>query len=181
MAAPGHPLPRGANYCKHSGPADTLRPMNQSEILKRYIDAGVQFTQLTQKKAEALVNDLVKSGEVNAGQAQAMVTELVERSRKSTEALFEQVRVEVRRQLKAFGVATKDDLARVQRKATEAAAAAAGAAKATAKKATAKKATAKKAPARKTTAKKATAKKAPAKKTTARKSAGGSGTSSGTS
>ena len=34
--------------------------MADSNVLKRYLDAGVAFTQLTQARAEALVKDLVK-------------------------------------------------------------------------------------------------------------------------
>ena len=36
--------------------------MAQNDLLKRYIDAGLAFTALTQARAEALVKDLVKAG-----------------------------------------------------------------------------------------------------------------------
>ena len=38
--------------------------MAQTNVLKKYLDAGVSFTNLTQSKAEALVKELVKVGEV---------------------------------------------------------------------------------------------------------------------
>lgn len=71
--------------------------MAQSNVLKRFLDAGMSFTEMTQSKAEALVKELVKAGEVQTEQAQALVTDLVERSRRSTEALIEQVRSEIDR------------------------------------------------------------------------------------
>jgi polyhydroxyalkanoate synthesis regulator phasin len=125
--------------------------MDRSELLKRYLDAGMQFTQLTQRRAEAIVKDLVKAGEIQAEQTQSMVTELVERSRKNTERFVEQVRAEIRQQFKTLGVATKDDIARLERRIDDLRRASAGAAK----KSTAKKSTAKKSTAKKSTAKKA--------------------------
>lgn len=89
--------------------------MEESNVLKRYLDAGLALTQLTQSRAEALVRDLVKTGELQTEQAQTAVAELVERSRKNTERLFEQVRSEVREQVVNLGVATRADLKRVER------------------------------------------------------------------
>ena len=57
--------------------------MAQNDLLKRYIDAGVSFTALTQSRAEALVQDLVKAGELQADQAREAVVDLLERSRKT--------------------------------------------------------------------------------------------------
>ena len=38
--------------------------MAQTNVLKKYLDAGVAFTSMTQSKAEELVKELVKAGEV---------------------------------------------------------------------------------------------------------------------
>jgi polyhydroxyalkanoate synthesis regulator phasin len=69
---------------------------------------------MTQQRAEALVRDLVKAGEVQAEQTQALVNELVDRSRRNTERLVEQIRSEVRNQLEIAEVVTKDVVARMQ-------------------------------------------------------------------
>ncbi len=130
--------------------------MAQSDVLKRYLDAGANFTQLTQKRAEAIVNDLVKAGEVQTNQASQAVQDLLDRSRKATESLVAQVRTEVRDQVKGLGLATKADIARLERRID---AVGPKAKKAPAK----KKSAAKKAPAKK----KSAAKKAPAKKKSA--------------
>lgn len=153
--------------------------MAKNNVLKRFLDAGVSFTEMTQARAEALVKELVRTGEVQTEQAQAMVTELVERSRKNTEALVAQVRSELAASADSLGLATIADIHRLEQlilsvlpmtKAKQAEATATPPAKkAPAKKAPAKKAAAKKAPATKAAAKKSPAKKAPAKKAAAKK------------
>ncbi|HEV3280353.1 MAG TPA: histone H1-like repetitive region-containing protein [Acidimicrobiales bacterium] len=148
--------------------------MANKDSFQKYLDAGVAFTNLTRARAEELVSDLVQSGEFR-GDARAKVDELIERSRKSQEAMFAQVRQEVDRQLEHLGITNLEDLAKqvasVIGRTAEAGRAAAGGRGPTAKKATAKKSPAKKATAKKSTAKKSTAKKSTAKKSTAKKAA----------
>jgi polyhydroxyalkanoate synthesis regulator phasin len=148
----------------------------QNETLKRYLDAGIAFTSMTQERAEAIVKDLIAAGEVQTEHAQSMVLELVDRSRKNTEKLLAQVRAEVREQIKRLGLVSEQDLQRLEKrlgvkapaKKKAAAKKAPAKKKAARKKASAKKkAAAKKAPAKK----KAAAKKAPATRTTATKKA----------
>lgn len=138
--------------------------MPQNPLIKRYLDAGMAFTQMTQARAEAIVADLVKTGEVQAQKTEELVTQLVERSRQNTERFLDQVRAEVRAQIAALGLATQDDIARLETRIDRASAA-------PTKKSPAKKSPAKKKlPAKKSPAKKS-AKKSPAKRTTAKKTA----------
>lgn len=132
--------------------------MPQNPLIKRYLDAGMAFTQMTQARAEAIVADLVKTGEVQAQKTEELVTQLVERSRQNTERFLDQVRAEVRAQIAALGLATQDDIARLETRIDRASAA------------PTKKSPAKKSPAKKSPAKKS-AKKSPAKRTTAKKTA----------
>jgi polyhydroxyalkanoate synthesis regulator phasin len=156
--------------------------MAQNDVLKRYLDAGLALTALTQARAEALVKEWVKVGEVQADQARDTVQDLLERSRKNSERFLDTVRTEVRQQITSLGLATQADLDRIEERiasvigvATAPAMKAATAAKkAPAKKAAAKKAAAKKkAPAKKAPATKRSPakKKAPAKRAPAKKSA----------
>ncbi len=124
--------------------------MAQNPLIKRYLDAGMAFTQMTQARAEAIVKDLVSAGEVQAQRAEELVSALVERSRQNTDRLLEVVRKEVRDQIANLGLATKGDVARVERKV------AATPAKTSAKKSGAKKSAAKKSGAKKSAAKKST-------------------------
>jgi polyhydroxyalkanoate synthesis regulator phasin len=84
--------------------------MAQTDLLKRYLDAGVAFTQMTQQKAEAIVRDLVKAGEVQANEANKRRDELIERSRQNTEKLLDTIRKEVRDQIRSLGLATQHDV-----------------------------------------------------------------------
>jgi polyhydroxyalkanoate synthesis regulator phasin len=156
--------------------------MAQTDLLKRYLDAGLAFTQMTQQKAEEIVRDLVRSGEVQTDDARNWVEELVDRSRQNSEGLLAVVRAEVQNQVAKLGLVPKSELDAVRRELARLRSQEAGtAAKAAPAKrsAPAKEAAAKKtAPAKQTAAKKsspakrsAVKKSAPAKKTAAKKSA----------
>lgn len=90
--------------------------MAQRDLFKRYLDAGMEFSALTQARAEAIVNDFVKAGEVKASQAQQAAQDLLERSRKNSERRMDQVRKEVRSTVASLGLATQADIARLERR-----------------------------------------------------------------
>ena len=137
--------------------------MAQNDLLKRYIDTGIAFTALTQARAEALVKDLVKAGEVQADQARDAVADLIERSRKNSERLIETVRREVKEQITNLGLVSKADLDKAEERLARLIGTATAPVRKAAEKATPTKKSAKK------TAKKATAKKTAAKKAAATK------------
>jgi len=85
-----------------------------NEMWKRYLDVGVTFSETTRKRAEEFVRDLVKAGEVQQERAQKAVDELVDRSRKNTEELVTLVRNEIKSQVSTLGIATKDDIRRLE-------------------------------------------------------------------
>jgi polyhydroxyalkanoate synthesis regulator phasin len=136
--------------------------MTQNDLLKRLLDAGMTFTAMTQARAEALIQELVRAGEVQAEQAKAMIDELVERSQRNSERLIDAVRGEIQQQMANLGLATKADITRLERKIADVSAAAGtgAATRRPAKKAPAKKAGAKQATASRSTAGKTSAKKA---------------------
>ena len=78
--------------------------MAQNDIFKRYLDAGMAFTQLSRERAEEFVKDLVKAGEVRRKEAEEVVETLVERSRKNTEDLVNLIRQEIADQLRNLGL-----------------------------------------------------------------------------
>jgi polyhydroxyalkanoate synthesis regulator phasin len=130
--------------------------MPENDLFKRYLDAGMAFTQMTRAKAEELVNQWVKAGEVQRDQAQARVDDIVDRSRKNSEQFFDTIRKEIANQLAALGLATKDDLGKLEARLSKTmetrgatSADTPGPKKAAPKKAAAKKAPVKKAPAKK--------------------------------
>src|SRR5688572_8957469 len=78
--------------------------MAQNDPLKRYLDAGMAFTQLTREKAEEFVKELVKQGEVRRKETEDVIEALLERSRKNTEDLVAIVRQEIADQLRNIGL-----------------------------------------------------------------------------
>jgi DNA end-binding protein Ku len=132
--------------------------MAQLDAIRKYLEAGMAFTHTTRAKAEEVVGNLVRAGELQTEQTQQQVQELVERSRENTERVVKAMREEVLSQMSSLGFATKKDLARLERK-VDAMKSSSGAKKAGTKKAAAKKSAAKKSTAKKSPAKKAAAKK----------------------
>jgi polyhydroxyalkanoate synthesis regulator phasin len=89
--------------------------MAQTDRLKKYLDTGVAFTHMTQQRAEEIVKELVKAGEVKKGQSQKRVEELLDRSRQTTEGLRALVESEVRTQVGKLGLVPKTELDEVKR------------------------------------------------------------------
>jgi polyhydroxyalkanoate synthesis regulator phasin len=106
--------------------------MPGDELFKRYLEIGASVLGMSRERAESIVRDLVASGEVAKGQATKAADWLVERGRAGTEELAEMVRREIRQQIVALGLVTKDDLARVESRIDEVRASAANAATPTA-------------------------------------------------
>jgi polyhydroxyalkanoate synthesis regulator phasin len=121
--------------------------MAQAPDWKQLLEAGMQFTEMRRSQAKRIAQDLVSQGHIARDQVSSTVDELVELSRKRTDAISGMVRQEVQKQLGSLGLATKEDLAKLERKLAKKPAAKSAAKRAPAKKATA----AKKAPARKAT------------------------------
>ena len=121
--------------------------MAEIEIIRRALEAGSDFGQMTQQRADALVKSLVEAGEVQRDQAQKLVTDIVERSRENRERLLATIDREVKNSVGRMGLATKEDLDVLRRKVTRLEKAA--------KKPAAKKPAAKKPAAKKTAKKKA--------------------------
>jgi polyhydroxyalkanoate synthesis regulator phasin len=114
--------------------------MPGDDLFKRYLEIGASVLGMSRERAESIVKDLVASGEVARGQASKAADWLVERGRAGTEELAELVRREVRQQVAALGLATKEDVERLEAKLAEATGPATGPATKATKAAPAKKA-----------------------------------------
>lgn len=88
--------------------------MAGDELFKRYLEIGASVLGMTRERAESIVRDLVASGEVAKGQANKAADWLVERGRAGTDELAETIRREIRQQVSALGLATREDLARLE-------------------------------------------------------------------
>ena len=86
--------------------------MDEHDGFRRYVEAATTLTQITRSRAEELVRELIKAGEVERHRAQDWVEDVVKASRDRSEALVATVRGEVRQQLKEVGFTNMDDLAK---------------------------------------------------------------------
>jgi len=73
--------------------------MATNERIRKYLDAGSVFGQVTRGRAEEIVRELVNAGDIQRSQAQEWVDTLVDRSRKTSDQIIEMVRHEVATQL----------------------------------------------------------------------------------
>jgi polyhydroxyalkanoate synthesis regulator phasin len=81
------------------------------ELFKRYLEVGASVLGMSRERSETIVRDLVASGEVAKGQATKAADWLVERGRSGSEEVAELIRREIRQQVTALGLATRDDVA----------------------------------------------------------------------
>lgn len=149
----------------------TSRPTNP--IIKRYLDAGMAFTQMTQARAEAIVKDLIKTGEVQAAKNEELVRQILERSQRNTDRLMDMVRKEIQSQIAQLGLATRAEVEALEAELADTKAQLARAKQAARKKKAAKKRAAGKKKASKASASKTAAKKRAGAKKAAKKQAGG--------
>lgn len=119
--------------------------MAANPLLKKMLDAGMQFTEMSQKQAEKLVKEFVKAGHARKKDSDEMVRQIVDRGRNLSEQIVAAVQAELAKQMSKFAGRLDDVEARVEAIATKVGVAA----KATTDKAkeTAKKSAAKMAPA----------------------------------
>jgi polyhydroxyalkanoate synthesis regulator phasin len=90
--------------------------MAQSPDWKQLLETGMQFTEMRRSQAKRIAQDLASRGQIARDQLSGTVDELVEMSRRRSENLRKIVQKEVQRQVGALGLATKEDLARVERR-----------------------------------------------------------------
>jgi polyhydroxyalkanoate synthesis regulator phasin len=137
------------------------------EDMRKYVEAGLGS--LTPSRAREMARSLLQS---QGSEVNRVAGTLMEWSRRSRERITELVQSEVRRQLRAVGVATRDDLDGLRKRvrALEKAPAAAAPARSTGSR---------RSPAKKSAAKKPSAKKSTSGKSTAKRSSFGASSSSG--
>jgi len=99
--------------------------MGKNDLFRRTLEAGTSFLDMSRERAEAVVKEWVDAGDLGKGRAQKAIDDVLERSRKTTDDLRDLVRREIAAQLSSMGVATRDDIARLEAKVDAVAAAAA--------------------------------------------------------
>src|SRR6266511_2151270 len=83
---------------------------------EQYLQALAGLRETTRTQAERVAGLLAKQGEVQAGQVSRIAENLLRRTRKNREQLSRLLQREVKRQLGAVGIATREEVARLQQR-----------------------------------------------------------------
>lgn len=126
--------------------------------IKSAISASKDVAQQAQDQVESVLRDLAAAAEAQSAQAQAALQEFIDRSRENSDRISDAVDKQVKSQLSSLGIATKADIARLERKIDK---------------------LGKKAPGKKAPGKKTSGKKSAGKKTSSNTSSSGKKSSSG--
>jgi polyhydroxyalkanoate synthesis regulator phasin len=83
---------------------------------EQYLQALASLSDLTRTQAERVASLLAKQGEVQSAQVNRVTEDLMRRTQKNREILTRLVQREVKRQLGVLGMATRDEVARLQQR-----------------------------------------------------------------
>ena len=83
---------------------------------EQYLQALASLSDLTWAQAERVASLLAKQGEVQSAQVGRVAEDLMRRTQKNREIMTRMVQREVKRQLGLLGMATRDEVARLQQR-----------------------------------------------------------------
>ncbi len=83
---------------------------------EQYLQALSSLTEVTRSRAERLAGLLAKQGELQSAQVGRFAEDLVRRTQRNRETVSRLIQREVKRQLGALGIATRDEVARLQQR-----------------------------------------------------------------
>jgi polyhydroxyalkanoate synthesis regulator phasin len=83
---------------------------------EQYLQALASLSDLTRTQAERVASLLAKQGEVQTAQVNRVAEDLMRRTQKNREILSRLVQREVKRQLGVLGMASRDEVARLQQR-----------------------------------------------------------------
>jgi polyhydroxyalkanoate synthesis regulator phasin len=83
---------------------------------EQYLQALASLSDLTRAQAERVAALLAKQGEVQSAQVSRVAEDLLRRTQKNREIMSRLVQREVKRQLGVLGMATRDEVARLQQR-----------------------------------------------------------------
>ena len=86
------------------------------EFIRRGILLGLGALSLTHEKAKAFVDEMVKRGEVTREEGGRLVDEILDKVKEQEKAITEKISVEIRKAIDSLGVASKEDVARLEKR-----------------------------------------------------------------
>ncbi len=89
------------------------------ELIRRGILLGLGALSLTQEKAKSFVDEMVKRGEVTKDEGVKLVEEILDRAKEQERRINEKINVEIRKAIDSLGVASKEDIASLEKRIEE--------------------------------------------------------------
>ncbi len=86
------------------------------EHMRDVIQVVSAVVEIPRKQAEKIAKDLANKAGLGSGQISDLASDIMQKSRENAQMVASLVGSEVRRQVKAMGLVTRDDLERVNRK-----------------------------------------------------------------
>ncbi len=77
---------------------------------------GMGLLSITKKRAESMANALIKEGEISSKEGSAFVKDLLKKSEVQRKELERRINREIRNSIKAMGLASKDDIKRLEKR-----------------------------------------------------------------
>ena len=87
-----------------------------SDLIKKTILTGLGIASLTKEKAEKLVKDLIKEGEVSEGEGSKLVKDLLEKVEDNKKTIEKQVEDTVKNVLKKINIPSRKDITELDKK-----------------------------------------------------------------
>ena len=85
-------------------------------LIKKTILTGLGIASLTKEKAEKLVNNLVKEGEVSQGEGSKLIKELLEKAESNKKAIEKQVESALKNALKKLNIPSRKEIVDLDKK-----------------------------------------------------------------
>jgi len=85
-----------------------------TDLFQKFLLLGLGAASATKEKLEQVVSDMVGEGKISESQGRKLLDDVVDRSKEEAESLRKTVKEETTKALGAMGLATKDDLKRLE-------------------------------------------------------------------
>lgn len=86
-----------------------------ADVLEQTIALGLGTILMTRDKAQEMIDDFVKRGQMSRDDAEKMVDQIMARGREGRKEIMGMVKEQVKDTLDQMNVATKDDIAHLER------------------------------------------------------------------
>jgi len=82
------------------------------------VKAGLGAMLIAKEKAEEMIDEAIKEGEMSKEEGSKVLDDLKKEAQKRSKEIDKSLKTEIHKQLKEFGVATKEDIASLRREIT---------------------------------------------------------------